>query len=391
MEFTEIQLKEMQHVKSPHWNDSCTFGAMIVMENDFDIIKKIDELRRIDDTVTAQSVQAVFNQFDVQEGLWGWGKPDFSYMAELFNEDRVLLEIPDLIKDTLKTARLFDDRIELTRELDRSDYAKVNKVIEALGGKWKKALKAHVFSGKVAEEVVLSYLETGKIEPVQKFGFFPTPKPLGRFVVNSAKIEPTDLLLEPEAGVGGLAELCAELVSKDQITCYEIQAVNCDILKTKGFHVEQIDFMSVAPVPVYDCVIMNPPFEKSQDIDHVLHAYKFLKPGGRLRAIMSYGTVFRSNKKTTEFRDFLEEMGARIIENEHGDFKDSGTMVKTICVFFEKPIDAVCDFPNATLTNIVIPHVSPETYFDDLPVPALCGALSMLSKTSSVQQNLFDF
>ena len=42
------------------------------------------------------------------------------------------------------------------------------------------------------------------------------------------------------------------------------------------------DFMK-ARVPMdgaqFDAVVMNPPFEKQADIDHVLHAYKMLKPG----------------------------------------------------------------------------------------------------------------
>lgn len=396
MTFNENQLVEMQNEKSPYWRDSATFGAMLVMENDYKIIQKMDSLRRIDDTIGAAGIKTVFDQFNVAYELYGEGLPNFAHMAELFNADRALVEIPDLIKDTLKTARLYDDRIELTRDLDRADYTKVNNVIEALGGKWKKSLEAHVFTGKIAEDVVLRYLETGKIEPVQKFGFFPTPKPLGRFIVNSANIQATDLVLEPEAGVGGLAELCAELVPKEQITCYEIQAVNCDILKSKGFNVTQVDFLSVVPSPIFDCVVLNPPFEKSQDIDHVLHAYKFLKPGGRLRAIMSYGVVFRSNRKTTEFRAFLDDLGAKILENDHGDFKDSGTMVKTICVFFNKPIDAVEDFPCVPMSSVVLtPIVMQETLQDQTSEfpneTVLCGALAMLSKRTVVQQSLFDF
>ena len=37
--------------------------------------------------------------------------------------------------------------------------------------------------------------------------------------------------------------------------------------------------------PVYDTIVMNPPFEKFQDIDHVRHAFDLLKPGGRVVAI----------------------------------------------------------------------------------------------------------
>src|SRR3546814_19124442 len=37
----------------------------------------------------------------------------------------------------------------------------------------------------------------------------------------------------------------------------------------------------------FDAVIMNPPFDRGRDCDHVRHALAFLKPGGVLVAIMS--------------------------------------------------------------------------------------------------------
>ena len=72
------------------------------------------------------------------------------------------------------------------------------------------------------------------------------------------------------------------------------------------------------------------------DIDHVLHAWKFLKPGGRLVSIMSAGVIFRDNRKTVDFQNFVEQHGymERLPE---GSFKDSGTMVNTCIVVVDKP------------------------------------------------------
>ena len=47
----------------------------------------------------------------------------------------------------------------------------------------------------------------------------------------------------------------------------------------------------------YDRIVMNPPFEAGQDIDHVRHAFQFLKDGGRLVSIMSPSPFFREDKK----------------------------------------------------------------------------------------------
>jgi hypothetical protein len=81
---------------------------------------------------------------------------------------------------------------------------------------------------------------------------------------------------------------------------------------------------------------VNPPFERQQDIDHVLHAFKFLKPSGRLVAIMSASVTFRENKKTLEFREFIRQHG-HLEHNPEGSFKESGTMVNTVTVVLYKP------------------------------------------------------
>ncbi len=73
------------------------------------------------------------------------------------------------------------------------------------------------------------------------------------------------------------------------------------------------------------------------DIDHVLHAYKFLKPGGRLVSIMASGVIFRENRKTVEFRKLLNACGT-FEHNPVGSFKESGTMVNTVIIVMDKPL-----------------------------------------------------
>jgi 16S rRNA G1207 methylase RsmC len=87
--------------------------------------------------------------------------------------------------------------------------------------------------------------------------------------------------------------------------------------------------------PLYDRILMNPPFSKQQDIDHVLHAWKFLKPGGRLVAIMSGGTDYRTNKKAVAFQNLVAEHG-HIEPLPEGSFEESGTGVNTVLVVLDK-------------------------------------------------------
>ena len=98
------------------------------------------------------------------------------------------------------------------------------------------------------------------------------------------------------------------------------------------------DFLGISPLPVYDKVVMNPPFTKQQDIEHIEHAFKFLKPGGTLVGITSEGTFFRENKKAQHFRQLLKQNMGESIKLEDGAFKKSGTMVRTRIVKLKKSL-----------------------------------------------------
>ena len=77
----------------------------------------------------------------------------------------------------------------------------------------------------------------------------------------------------------------------------------------------------------FDRIIANPPFNKNQDIDHVKAMYRRLRKGGVLVSITSKHWQVSNNKKETEFRSWLDEVGADVEEIENGAFKESGTMI----------------------------------------------------------------
>jgi len=77
----------------------------------------------------------------------------------------------------------------------------------------------------------------------------------------------------------------------------------------------------------FDFVIMNPPFEELQDVDHVQHAYKMLSNGGTLVSIMSESPFFRNDTKSKNFREWLELVGGYSEKLPEGSFKESGTGV----------------------------------------------------------------
>jgi len=230
----------------------------------------------------------------------------------------------------LSAAQTEGNYLRLIGQLDRKMYEQTNKVLEAAGGKWNKKAKAHIFDTEAAERID-EIIVSGEVEvPKDEFNFFPTPASVVDRLVEIAGNNSGFLVLEPSAGQGNIA---AEYVRVGAIVhCYELMESNYKLLLEKGYAVTHADFLSIAPSPIYDRIVMNPPFMKRADIKHVLHALKFLKSDGLLVAVMSAGILFRTDKLTSDFRRMIEVANGEIEEVEDGAFKESGTMVKTVIV-----------------------------------------------------------
>ena len=172
-------------------------------------------------------------------------------------------------------------------------------------------------------------------------GYFPTPQVLAEEVIDKANIQPGMRILEPSAGKGSLIDALHAKHGKDfQVDAIEPIESLRTILAAKGHTLAGRDILEHNPGPVYDRVIMNPPFENGQDMDHVRKAYDLLKPGGRLVAITGAGAHFRGDKKATAFREWLDELGAESEQNPEGSFKASGTGTNTYTVVIDKPLNA---------------------------------------------------
>lgn len=149
-------------------------------------------------------------------------------------------------------------------------------------------------------------------------GFFPTPQRIAAQLVNLADIQPGMTVLEPSAGRGDIAEIIAELHPDAPLTVVERNYTLAEILEAKGFYTRPEDFMEEAGF--YDRIVMNPPFEHGQDIEHVRHAFELLNPGGKVVSIMGESPFFRKDKKATEFREWLEDLGGDAMPLDAGSF-----------------------------------------------------------------------
>jgi len=166
-------------------------------------------------------------------------------------------------------------------------------------------------------------------------GYFPTQAPVIDIMLQRARISDGMTMLEPEAGSGHIADALRQAYPQNLLYVVEPVLKLRELLKLKGHTLLAADLMDIQHGE-YDRIVMNPPFERQQDLDHVRKAYSLLAPGGVLVSVMSPSFEFRNDRKSTEFRAWLEEIGATWENLPDGSFKASGTGVSTRLLTIER-------------------------------------------------------
>ncbi|MCH7498887.1 MAG: class I SAM-dependent methyltransferase [Nitrospinae bacterium] len=170
-------------------------------------------------------------------------------------------------------------------------------------------------------------------------GYYPTPEPIIKLMVERAGNMEGQTVLEPSAGAGAISNYLLNNVPDICLGVYEIRPALRDILEAQGRCLlgdGDGDFLKSGTNAKWSRIIMNPPFENLQDVDHVRHAYDLLENGGRLVAIMSQGAFFKGDRKAGEFREWFEELGGKVEDLPEGSFKASGTGVASKLVVIDK-------------------------------------------------------
>ena len=248
------------------------------------------------------------------------------------------------------TPQLFEDISKVVKNLDtiRDDYwndgvSELNR-LKRMGIENNAELRAYLrefvenIPGVDAEAEQKKAIKQKEIELANSKidGFFPTPKNIVEKMLDEADIKKGETVLEPSAGKGNIADEIRTQYPDNALEVAEINDSLSELLKEKGHNVVGNDFL--ATNKKYDKIIMNPPFEKLQDIDHVKHAYDMLNRGGRLVAIMSESPFFNSAKKAEAFRTWLEDVGGVSEKLPENSFKNSerSTGVNTRLVVIDK-------------------------------------------------------
>ncbi len=146
------------------------------------------------------------------------------------------------------------------QQLDRKTYLEVNKVLECLGGKWNRKLKAHIFEIDISNAIDDVLLAGEVIDKKKEFQFFETPQNIVSQLIELAEVRIGHTCLEPSAGRGNIAESLSELAGIGKITCVELNPENAKTLISKGFQVYEGDFLQYPTENKFDRIVMNPPF-----------------------------------------------------------------------------------------------------------------------------------
>jgi len=186
--------------------------------------------------------------------------------------------------------------------------------------------------------------KTARTKAKEGKDYFATPEPLGLKMVEWAGIESGDSVLEPSAGHGAIARWFPGNVD---VTAIEPSDELSSRLKmvAPDAKVLQDDFENHHLTNKYDAIMMNPPFGSAGKtaMEHVEKAFKHLRDGGRLVAIVPRGPAM--NKRVDKFL-YGEDLDGKLLNpNAHlmaefllpeSTFERAGTKVVSRVIIIDK-------------------------------------------------------
>jgi hypothetical protein len=248
------------------------------------------------------------------------------------------------VRQILATAEIDGVNLRLTGQLDRKEYAEADKVLQALGGKWNRKARAHVFASEPGV-LLTDYLGGGATpQPARTTeGFVRTPDVLAAEIVETyLGFVPGPRVLEPSAGDGSFVRAALSAHEGVHVTAVEPNAVRAGLILTDPrvtVCATTFEDFAVEATELFDVAVMNPPFSVPTNrtiwIDHVRLAWGLLAPGGRLVAIVPNGFGFREDKRHAAMRDLIAEYGGHETLPEDA-FAGSGTGIRTVVLWADK-------------------------------------------------------
>lgn len=184
--------------------------------------------------------------------------------------------------------------------------------------------------------------------------YFATPEPVGYKMVQWLQSKPGQSLLEPSAGDGAIARWMPDNTYNTVVE--PSRELTPKLMRNvAGAKVFENTFENFDLHNKFDGIAMNPPFGKGKDrggklaIEHIAKAYKHLKDGGRLIAIIPDGPACQTRfdkwfygnpeAKRKEYRGIADGVLMADIHLPSVTFDRAGTNVNTRMVVIDKYTD----------------------------------------------------
>jgi len=247
------------------------------------------------------------------------------------------------VQDALQNATLSGDGMQLTLPpLHPTLYARVDKYLKSIGGKWNRHKRVHLFE-RDANANLERFTSSEELPKLNALDYFPTPPMLAARIAEQladhALLFPhlRRCVLEPSAGEGALALALRE--RGFQVTCIELDPIRAGKLHDLGFEVQQGDFLEFPPIR-FPFVAMNPPFSapgvRYAYPGHIRKAHGQLKPGGLLVSVVPADAI----QSGSTLKDLIEAQGwGQMLPS--GSFRASGTAIETALLSLRGPAPEV--------------------------------------------------
>jgi hypothetical protein len=153
--------------------------------------------------------------------------------------------------------------------------------------------------------------------------YYATPAKLAEDIVDELYQVNGARFLEPSCGCGRLMDALRKAGAK--VYGIEVDVQRAAQSRAKGHSVLTANFLETVPTGDFDQVLMNSPFYGKHYAKHVEHAFKFLKPGGTLTAILPVTARYDHGLVDGKWRDLPV-----------GSFSASGTNINTTILTMKK-------------------------------------------------------
>lgn len=180
-----------------------------------------------------------------------------------------------------------------------------------------------VSADKMLEILELLPTQTKRTEEMVKFQQFSTPPSIAYIASDVANINENDIMLEPSAGIGGIAVFAKKDGAKVYVN--ELDNRRLEVLKNMPFdgfyneNAEQLDNILGGEIEP-TVIVMNPPFSSSSERNmkntkigakHIEQALKILAPNGRLVAIVGNGMADGAPAFRTWWKDIKSQYNVK--------------------------------------------------------------------------------